>query len=72
MIKTTDVTPVKVQAFCDQSNCNGEMRPTGTCLTTMPPIYPHQCDKCGAIESFKRTYPFIDYRAGGQTEKNED
>ena len=45
---------------CDDCD-NGYMKPTGTVLTTYPPIYPHRCDRCGAVKSFSVSYPYMTY-----------
>jgi hypothetical protein len=37
----------------------GRMRPTGKALMSNPPIYPHQCDKCGIVVSYPVIYPTI-------------
>jgi len=46
--------------FCD--DCGGEMKPTGTCLTSNPAQYPHECDGCGTVLNKWSTYPQIYHR----------
>ena len=42
------------------SNClGGEFEPTGICLTSMPPQYPHVCDVCGLERNASDIYPRI-------------
>jgi len=43
------------------AKCDGMMRSTGICLTSMPPIYPHKCNKCGYEESFGICYPSTEF-----------
>lgn len=52
------VQPIKVIAKCD---CGGEFEPTGMCLATYPYQYPHICNKCGKSETFKYTFPKIEF-----------
>ncbi len=55
-----------VQAYmvclmCDKCD-GGEMKPTGICLTSLPPQYPHRCDQCGHEETVRgKTYPHHEY-----------
>lgn len=57
------VSPVKIDFKCPRCDA-GHLRPTGTCLTSNPPQYPHMCDNndCGYGETFNKIYPFIDYK----------
>ena len=61
MIKKTEVKTFLVECICD--NCGeGKMKPTGTCLTSNPPQYPHVCDKCGAtVTVLDMTFPYKSY-----------
>lgn len=56
--------PVKmyfVTLSCGQCD-NGEMLPTGRCLTTSPPMYPHKCNKCGhSVNITGKNYPILTY-----------
>ena len=38
----------------------GNMRPTGIVLTSMPPKYPHVCDKCGYQEAYNNQFPYTE------------
>lgn len=39
----------------------GKLRPTGTCFTTNPPMFPHKCNLCEYGETFNKQYPIIEY-----------
>jgi hypothetical protein len=52
------VKTVLVRMMC---KCGGEMKPTGTCLTSYPPQYPHVCNKCGTNATYNVSYPEIRY-----------
>lgn len=56
----TDVKPVKVTMQCD---CGGTFvrSADGFVLTTYPPQYYHECDKCSQRVPFDRVYPHIEY-----------
>ncbi len=42
--------------------CDGVMYPTGVCLTSHPPQYPHKCVDCGYEETvWSHKYPKITY-----------
>lgn len=57
-LQMSEIRWYEERMFCE---CEGEMKPTGTCLTCLPPLYPHQCDICNQIENFKVTYPNLTY-----------
>lgn len=55
----TRMAPVEIDKAC---SCTiGRMRPTGVTLTVCPPIYPHECNRCGRRENYKVSYPYITY-----------
>lgn len=60
-------TKTKVQTFEVDFKCpkckDGFLRPTGTILTSNPPVIPHLCnlDGCNYGENFNRSYPRIEY-----------
>lgn len=56
--KRTEVKTIRVRAIC---NCGGEFKPTGMCLTSYPPQYPHKCDNCGKVKTFEKSYPTVEY-----------
>ena len=59
--KKTEVRTIMVRLMCDKCE-GGEMKPTGLCLTSIPPQYPHKCDKCGAeVTVHRHTYPRTEY-----------
>lgn len=47
---------VAVSWACD---CGGQMKATGIMLTVDPPLYPHKCTLCGAVENLDERYPTI-------------
>lgn len=55
---STEVKTVVVRMKCE---CGGEMKPTGECLTSYPPQYPHVCDKCGKKATYHIHYPDLRY-----------
>lgn len=54
-------TPAKIVIVKQWCGCGGQLLPTGTVYTTYPAIIPHKCDKCGEIENFDKSYPYVDY-----------
>ena len=59
--KRTEVRTIMVRLMCDKCG-EGEMKPTGVCLTSNPPQYPHKCNKCGAEVTVRgKTYPRAEY-----------
>lgn len=59
MEKLTRLDTFRADMICDECNA-GKMKPTGECLDSHPPLYPHVCEECGSKKSFRTTYP--DYR----------
>ncbi len=59
MEKKNQVIAYEVDNECE---CGGKMRPTGTCLTMNPPLFPHVCEKCGKGETYNVCYPYIQYK----------
>jgi hypothetical protein len=57
-------THTKVESFeidyrCDECG-EGMMRPTGRCMESYPPQYPHSCTVCKATKTFtNKRYPHI-------------
>ena len=56
-----EVKTFTVSCLCEECG-DGWMEPTGICLTSNPPQYPHKCSKCGEIENFRVEYPRTIYR----------
>lgn len=56
--KEIKVETILVRKYCD---CGGEMIPNGGVLSTYPPSYSHDCDKCGYRECYSERYPIIKY-----------
>jgi hypothetical protein len=50
--------PVFIRAMCA---CGGEMKFTGSVLTTYPAQYPHRCSRCAAVEKLGRRYPDVSF-----------
>ncbi len=54
-----EVKTYKVIYICDEC-FEGEMEWNGIGLTTYPMQYPHKCNKCGALKTFRdRHYPLL-------------
>lgn len=56
----TEVKVYNVDMKCPQCH-KGKMRPTGVCFDLFPSTYPHKCTKCGYLENYHQTYPYITY-----------
>ena len=54
-------TELKIKTFVLKymCSCGGEMIATGKLLTSYPPLYEHQCSKCGIIENLNTSYPCL-------------
>lgn len=59
MEKRTRMIPVKKEMICDK--CGGIMVPTGMCLMSNPPQYPHVCNGCGFTATYNKSYPTIEF-----------
>ncbi len=56
-----EVKQVQVDYRCPKCK-NGYLRPTGTVLNSNPPQFPHKCNNCDYMETFRdKQYPYIDY-----------
>ena len=56
-----EVKQVQVDYQCPKCK-KGYLRPTGMALTTYPPQFPHKCNNCDYMETFRdKQYPYIDY-----------
>lgn len=53
------MTPVKVEAHCDE--CDIQLHATGQITLSRPPTYIHVCYKCGKHYYLDQTYPKIEY-----------
>ena len=53
-----DCKVLEVHMRCDTCG-EGMMVPTGVMFPTNPPLYQHECSRCGVIEDFPQTYPYI-------------
>ena len=56
-----EVKTFVVDYICDKCS-KGKMIPTGICLTTSPSQYPHKCNQCNYIETFRTQYPYHHYK----------
>lgn len=61
LIERKEVRTFKEYALCDKDYCFGEMKPTGQCLMSNPPQFPHACIECGNTQNFLVKYPHIVY-----------
>lgn len=58
---TKEIKVIGVDYVCDKCGI-GKMRPTGICLDSNPPQYPHECENCGhVINMWNVTYPTTRY-----------
>lgn len=57
--KESEVKTVLTKMYCD---CGGEMLPNGNVLCSYPPLYTHECTKCGKTESYHDRYPKVTYK----------
>lgn len=55
-----EVRVLKIDFECPKCEA-GFLRPTGAALMSNPPIYPHKCNSCEYVQSFKHSYPIIRY-----------
>jgi len=58
------VKPVLLRYFCDKAGCDGEvlLDHESAVLTSHPPKYVHNCEKCGEVYNFTKAYPVVDYK----------
>jgi hypothetical protein len=60
MIKVRkEVKTYMVRAMCE---CGGEYEHQGLVLTSWPAQYPHECNRCGKMETFLSQYPKFEYK----------
>lgn len=62
--RKTESTPmevVRVRWVCGDE-CDGEMKAGNFSYSCNPPLYPHDCDKCGRSENSHIRYPTLEYR----------
>ena len=64
------VKTFRVRMVCPKCG-EGFMEPGDVVLTTYPPLYPHTCDHCGYIDSYRVMYPYIEYEAVKDGELSE-
>lgn len=60
------IRPIKVDYRCDKCDI-GYYRPTGMMLTMSPPLFKHECNKCGDLATFTEKYPTVRYALEGET-----
>ena len=55
-----EVRPIGIRYKCEFCQ-DGEqiVDPKGAVLTSMPPLFPHKCNKCGKTMHLPKTYPYI-------------
>ncbi len=54
----TEIMTFMNESFCE---CGGIYKFSGMILTSIPPQYPHKCDRCGNIENLAESYPQIQH-----------
>jgi hypothetical protein len=47
-----------IDYICDVCG-KGHMRPTGVVYERMPPLFVHECDKCGQGMNLDHHYPYV-------------
>lgn len=57
----TPAEAVIVDYVCDECGY-GHMLPSGMMLLSNPPKFPHECNKCGATQTFNTKYPETVFR----------
>ncbi len=61
MEERKEVKTIRVNFKCPKCE-KGFLIPTGTCLTSNPPVYPHKCNSCEYGENFSGVcYPYTEY-----------
>ena len=54
----TEVKTFRIELQCDE--CDGIMSHNGIVLTSNPPLFPHECDKCGYRKNVRGIkYPYL-------------
>ncbi|OME10556.1 hypothetical protein CA600_12540 [Paenibacillus sp. VTT E-133280] len=53
-----EVKPYGVRYRCE---CGGEMKPSSHILMSIPPQYPHECNKCKAVVNLTKRYPTVEW-----------
>jgi|APSaa5957512576_1039674.scaffolds.fasta_scaffold298337_2 hypothetical protein len=56
-----EIKTYRIHYYCDKCG-EGEMLPTGKCLMTNPPQYPHKCNKCNEARGFPDKYPALAFK----------
>jgi hypothetical protein len=60
MEKYKKVIPYRVHKLCDK--CFGKMISTGDAFyNNIESWFRHECNNCGDIQKFKKSYPYIEY-----------
>ena len=69
--ETKPVRTVRVSLRCE---CGGEYKSvSGVVLASMPPQYPHECDKCGEeLYVEEKTYPRIEFVSLEESKPRKD
>jgi hypothetical protein len=67
-LKQTPVKPVLIDYLCDICG-QGSYRPNNTSFLStppLPPLYEHECEKCGDKKRFEEKYPILRYAVEGE------
>lgn len=60
--KRVELRTFEVHLICDKCG-EGEMLPTGIVALSLPPQYPHECNKCSYRLNIRgKHYPCIEYK----------
>jgi hypothetical protein len=57
--RRVNVRPVRVHCSCAVDGCDGEMLNTGRSFTTLHTEWEHACSRCGRVEWFRVSYPYV-------------
>ncbi len=55
------VRALEVSAICEKCRVGVSMIYKGIMLTVDPPLYPHECPRCGVTENLEGIYPRIEH-----------
>ena len=56
---------------CDECGQGEMIREDNIIYPTSPPMYPHKCNKCGAVHNYTKIYPYHDFVEIGCVDWNE-
>lgn len=59
--RRTPMRAMRVERLCATDLCSGEMRSTGEGFTQITTRWKHECNTCGRVEWFDKSYPRIEH-----------